>query len=129
VTKPAARLSRTVDVSRAIATGHPSIETERKKISGSIVGEPIQKAITGASGTPPSSSELIMGITVQEQKGLNAPAAVAKRTAATGRALNAPRSLSASPDRRRITASGMLTKRKGQIRRRLSPMDRPICAS
>ena len=42
-----------------------------------MVGEAIQKDMMGASGTPLASSPAITGMTVQEQKGLNAPTAVA----------------------------------------------------
>ncbi|MEZ4644480.1 MAG: hypothetical protein R3E31_17400 [Chloroflexota bacterium] len=49
-----------------------------------IEGDAIQKAITGARGTPPMSSEATTGMTLHEQNGLNAPTAVAS-TMATSR--------------------------------------------
>jgi hypothetical protein len=101
---------------RVIARFHPNTDALRKKISGSIVGEAIQNDITGASGIPAMSIELMTGMTEHEQNGPNAPAAVARSTATTGRALNAPRSLSPNPDRRRMTANGMLRSRYGQMR-------------
>jgi hypothetical protein len=74
---------------RANASGHPRIPTERAKISGSIVGEAIQKAMTGARGTPLASNPAMMGTTVQEQKGLKAPTNVAKIMARATLAWNA----------------------------------------
>jgi hypothetical protein len=62
------------------------VATLRKKISGSIEGEAIQKAITGARGTPPISKVATTGMTLHEQKGLKAPTAVARRMATSGRA-------------------------------------------
>lgn len=58
--------------SRATARFQPKKPTERAKISGSIVGEATQKAITGASGTPPMRRPATSGMTVQEQNGLKA---------------------------------------------------------
>ena len=46
-------------------------------------------AITGASGTPPMSSDATTGITLHEQKGLNAPTIVARTMATSGCALRA----------------------------------------
>ena len=43
-------------------------------ISGSIIGEDMQKAMTGASGTPDANIAAISGITPHEQKGESAPA-------------------------------------------------------
>ena len=43
-------------------------------ISGSIIGEDMQKAITGANGTPDANIAAINGITPHEQKGERAPA-------------------------------------------------------
>ena len=40
---------------------------------GSINGDEIQNAITGASGTPAPSRPATSGMTPQEQKGSNAP--------------------------------------------------------
>ena len=84
VSRPAPRLRASVPRSRHRASSQPSILTERKKTSGSIEGDAIQKAITGASGTPPISSEATTGITLQEQNGLNAPTAVASTMATSG---------------------------------------------
>jgi hypothetical protein len=81
---PAERLIMNVEASLQTARFQPSTELLRKKISGSIDGEAIQKDITGATGTPPISSELITGITPHEQKGLNAPTTVARKTETTG---------------------------------------------
>jgi hypothetical protein len=65
------------------------VATLRKKISGSIEGEAIQKDITGASGTPPISKAAMTGTTPQEQKGLKAPTAVARMMAMMGLARRA----------------------------------------
>jgi hypothetical protein len=70
---PPAKLKKKVAINRAIARGQPREATLRKKISGSIEGEAIQKDITAPSGTPAMSREVMTGITLQEQKGLNAP--------------------------------------------------------
>ena len=53
--------------------GSPSAAALRMNISGSINAEEIQKAITGASGTPTSSSPATMGMTPHEQKGNRLP--------------------------------------------------------
>ena len=86
VTRPAARLNAKVESRRHRASFQPRAATLRKKISGSIDGEAIQNDITGANGTPLKSSAAITGITPHEQKGLNAPTAVAKKMAMIGRA-------------------------------------------
>ena len=64
-------------------------DTLRKKISGSIEGDAIQKDMTGGNGTPPINNAAITGITPHEQNGLNAPTSVAKKIAASGRACKA----------------------------------------
>ena len=64
--------------SRQSVNCQPIVETLKKKISGSIEGEASQNDITGAIGTLPISKAVIIGITPQEQKGLNAPTMVAK---------------------------------------------------
>ena len=43
-------------------------------ISGSMMGDDTQNAITGAKGTPDASIPAITGITPQEQNGESAPA-------------------------------------------------------
>ena len=57
-------------------------------ISGSMIGEAIQKAITGASGTPAPSMAAMRGITPQEQKGESAPTKAAIMVALTGLPVN-----------------------------------------
>ena len=85
--------------SLATAKGIPSFAALRKKISGSIEGEASQKDITGANGTPPIRSDVITGITPQEQNGLNAPTIVASRIAISGFAENALLMKREAPDR------------------------------
>jgi hypothetical protein len=46
----------------------------RMNISGSMIGDDTQKAITGARGTPAASMPAITGITPHEQNGDSAPA-------------------------------------------------------
>ena len=58
-------------------------------ISGSMIGDAIQKAITGANGTPAPSSAAISGITPQEQNGEMAPTSAASRVARNGWPLKA----------------------------------------
>lgn len=77
--KPADKLIKKVATRRAIASPHPKEATLKKKISGSIDGEAIQKDMTGAKGTPAIRREVITGITLQEQKGLKAPIQVPKK--------------------------------------------------
>ena len=60
----------------------------RINISGSIMGDAIQNAITGASGTPAPNMAAINGITPQEQKGDSAPTNAAKMVARTGLPVN-----------------------------------------
>jgi len=104
-----------VDTSRQIARSHPSVPTLKKKISGSIDGEAIQKAITGANGTPLIRRVAIIGITPHEQNGLKAPIRVANNIAVTG--LNSKTLLICleTPDNCTSTASGMVTSKYGQI--------------
>ena len=50
----------------------------------SMIGDAMQKAITGARGTPDASMAAIRGITPHEQKGDNAPASEAAKIVAQG---------------------------------------------
>jgi hypothetical protein len=84
VINPADKLIMNVEIKRHTAKSQPSVATLKKKISGSIEGDATQKAITGANGTPLISRAAIMGITPQEQNGLNAPTTVANRIAVIG---------------------------------------------
>jgi hypothetical protein len=65
----------------AMAKGTPSTAAVRMNISGSMIGEAIQKAITGASGTPAASSAATIGTTPHEQKGDSAPNTAAHHAA------------------------------------------------
>jgi hypothetical protein len=85
------------------------VATLRKKISGSIDGEAIQKDMTGARGTPLMSRAATTGTTLQEQKGLKAPTDVARMMAKMGPAWKARFMYLAAPDIRTTTASGMVT--------------------
>jgi hypothetical protein len=87
------------------------VATLRKNISGSIEGEAIQNDITGAKGTPLKSNPLMIGITLQEQNGLNAPTAVARRMAITGLARKTRPICFETPDIRATTAKGIVTSR------------------
>jgi hypothetical protein len=108
---PASRLITKVDASLHTASFHPKTELLRKKISGSIDGDAIQKDITGASGTPPIKSELITGITPHEQNGLNAPTIVASNTDSSGFLPKAFLINFEAPERFTATASGIVTSR------------------
>lgn len=66
-------------------------------------------------GTPPIRSELITGITPHEQKGLNAPITVAKRTETIGLLPNALVMYLEVPDRLIMTESGIVITRYGQM--------------
>ena len=57
----------------AIVNSRPSTGAIKMNISGSIRGELIQNAMTGASGTPAPSRPAMIGTTPQEQNGDNAP--------------------------------------------------------
>jgi hypothetical protein len=109
---------RSAEPRRQSARSQPIVATLKKKISGSIDGEAIQKAITGGSGTPPSKRAATMGITEQEQKGLKAPTVVAKKIAAIGLARRAFSIQRAAPERFTATASGTVISNKGQIWRK-----------
>ena len=128
VTKPAARLRINVATRRPTANGQPRNAALMKKISGSIVGEATQNAITGANGTPPINIEAITGTTLQEQKGPKAPAAVASKIPMIGRRPKAPVSRFETPDTRRITANGMLIANSGQTWLRSWRTILPICS-
>ena len=108
---PASRLIMKVEASLHIANFQPITELLRKNISGSIEGEAIQKDITGASGTPPVSNELITGITPHEQKGLKAPMQVARKTEIIGFLLNALVIYFEAPEMLTITDMGMVIRR------------------
>ncbi len=54
-----------------------------------MIGDAIQKAMTGASGTPAPSIAAINGITPQEQKGETEPTRAASKVARNGCPLNA----------------------------------------
>lgn len=82
--QPARRLIEKVAASLQIDKFQPMAAVLKKKISGSIEGEAIQKDMTGARGTPPINKEAITGITPHEQNGLNAPTKVAKNTETKG---------------------------------------------
>jgi hypothetical protein len=81
---PAPKLSKKVLTSRHTASFHPSTDTLRKNISGSMEGEATQKEKTGARGTPPISKAEITGITPHEQNGLKAPRTVARKIETQG---------------------------------------------
>jgi hypothetical protein len=95
-----------VATSRHTANSQPIALTLKKKASGSIEGEAIQNDITGANGTPLIRSVAITGMTPQEQKGLNAPTAVANSMAIIGRAWKARLMYREAPDILTATASG-----------------------
>jgi hypothetical protein len=115
VVSPAKRLRAKVAASRHIAKFHPSTDTLKKNISGSIEGEAIQNDITGANGTPPISKVVITGITPHEQKGLNAPTAVARKIAAIGCFPNALAMYLDAPEMLITTDSGIVIRRYGQM--------------
>ena len=108
---PANKLIANVDANRQIASCHPKTDVLRKNISGSIDGDAIQNDITGASGTPPISNEVITGITPHEQSGLNAPTMVAKKIATSGFLLNALVMNRDAPDTFTATEIGMVMSR------------------
>ena len=87
--KPALKLKASVAATRQMASSQPIMPTLKKKISGSMEGEAIQNDITGAMGTPLISSDAITGMTLHEQKGLNAPTMVASKMAVSGPDSNA----------------------------------------
>ena len=89
VINPADRLITKVTASLQTDNFHPTVATLKKNISGSMEGDAIQNDITGANGTPPINNDVITGITPQEQNGLTAPMAVARKIAIKGFLLNA----------------------------------------
>jgi hypothetical protein len=90
------------------------------------VGDAIQNDMTGASGTPLISSPAMIGITVQEQNGLKAPTAVAKRTASPSRPANAFRMASVRSNILIVTLRNMLSKKKGSTFQEALPTKRII---
>jgi len=96
------------------------------KISGSIVGEAIQNDITGASGTPLASSPAMTGMTVQEQKGLKAPTAVASSTESPGREAKALRMASFISSMLIMTLRNMLNRKNGSTFQTALPIKRRI---
>jgi len=72
------------DISFASEKSSPKMGLIKKNIWGSIKGDAIQKAITGARGTPAANRPAINGITPHEQKGESAPKAAAIIIARTG---------------------------------------------
>jgi hypothetical protein len=108
--------------SRATAKGQPSIPTESAKISGSIVGEATQKAITGVRGTPATRSPATSGTTVHEQKGLKAPTAVASSTA---KPMRASRALRIAPS----SSSVLIRTPKATLRKKTGRMSHAVCAT
>ena len=95
-------------------------------ISGSIVGDAIQNDMTGASGTPLIKRPAMTGMTVQEQNGLKAPAAVAIRTAKPSRPANALRIASFRSSILIMTLRNMLSKKKGSTFHVALPTKRAI---
>ena len=63
----------TADIIFATAKPVPRVPAAMKNCVGSINGDEIQNAITGANGTPAPSSPATSGMTPHEQKGSNAP--------------------------------------------------------
>ena len=111
VMNPAIRLKRSVLTRRHTAKFQPMVPTLKKKISGSMEGDAIQKDMTGAKGTPLINSAAMIGITPQEQKGLKAPTTVARRIAAIGPASKARFIYLEAPDIFTATARGIVTNR------------------
>jgi hypothetical protein len=104
-----------VPAKRQIAKFQPIVPTLKKKISGSIDGDAIQKAITGGSGTPPINKAAMTGITPHEQKGLKAPTRVASNIAVIGPASKARFMCLEAPDIFTATAIGIVNARYGQM--------------
>jgi hypothetical protein len=105
---PDNKLIRKVDPNRQIESFHPIVATLKKKISGSIDGEAIQKDITGPKGTPPISNDVITGITPHEQNGEKAPTTVAMKIATSGLFVNALLINCEAPENLTYTDSGMV---------------------
>ena len=61
----------------ATANPTPRLPAITKNCVGSINGEAIQKAMTGASGTPAAKRPAMSGITPHEQKGVRPPTTAA----------------------------------------------------
>ena len=80
-----------------MANSMPSPAAVRMNISGSMIGEAMQKARTGAIGTPATSRLATSGITPQEQKGDSAPNSDAVKIAMAGRAVKALATILAAP--------------------------------
>ena len=105
---PADKLIKKVATNLHTDKFHPIDAVLRKNISGSIDGDAIQNDITGARGTPPISSDVIIGTTPQEQNGLNAPTIVASKIETIGFLHRALLINLAAPDICTITARGIV---------------------
>ena len=86
---PAPRPMTTAATALNRVNGRPNTAAIRMNICGSISGEAIQNAMTGASGTPAASRPAMIGTTPQEQKGETAPNNAARKIAVIGRLVNA----------------------------------------
>ena len=83
-TKPAIKPMAMVAIVLAMVKPRPMPAAVSTNISGSMMGDAIQNAMTGARGTPATSMAAISGITPQEQNGDRAPTRAAATTALTG---------------------------------------------
>ncbi len=88
----------------------PSVPEVSRNISGLIRGELIQKAMIGASGTPPVSMAAISGRTPQEQNGTVAPASAAPATATFSLRVNTTLIVSEKPETVAQAEADMLSK-------------------
>ena len=123
---PAARLNSKVVTSLAMTSGQPINPTLNANISGSIDDEAIQKAMIGARGTPLIINPAMIGTTVQEQNGLNAPTSVAIRIAKPTLAENVCLMTLSSLRARMKTLRTILMRNQGQACPMARAIDCPI---
>ncbi len=88
----------------ATAKPMPSVPAAMTNCVGSISGDAIQNAMTGASGTPAPSRPATSGITPQEQNGSNAPIREATRIMRPWRPVNARAASASAPVARAAAA-------------------------
>jgi len=107
----------------------PSVAAVRMNISGSMMGEAMQKARTGASGTPATSIPATSGTTPQEQNGDRAPKIDAVITATAGRAANASATRLSAPEALSPAAMATEARMKGRMPKKASAVNAALAVA
>ena len=102
----------------ARVNSRPMTGAIRTNISGSMSGEAIQNAMTGASGTPEASRAAMIGTTPQEQNGDRAPNSAATKITGPWRPLNTTAIWASRPVALTDAAISTEASRKGAMKTR-----------